>query len=184
MVSTPRAPGHVVAVPLPPATSIARLYPTTDLADAYCVALPAGASTDPEVLARFMFAQQPRWATALMALRDTLVRGLGLKTTKQLAGGPADTRVGIFRIHARDAREIVLGEDDRHLDFRLSVHRAEPQGADAPPRLTVSTVVHCHNRLGRGYLRVIAPFHRAIVQSTLRRAAHAGWPRAEDGPPK
>ncbi|HEV3177687.1 MAG TPA: DUF2867 domain-containing protein [Stellaceae bacterium] len=33
------------------------------------------------------------------------------------------------------------------------------------------TVVHCHNRLGRTYLAVIAPFHRAIAQANLERAA-------------
>jgi hypothetical protein len=30
--------------------------------------------------------------------------------------------------------------------------------------------VHCHNRLGRTYLAVIAPFHRVIVRATLERA--------------
>ena len=48
---------------------------------------------------------------------------------------------------------------------------------DAQARLTLSTVVHCHNRLGRVYLFVIAPFHRLIVRSGLRRAARLGWPR-------
>jgi hypothetical protein len=33
------------------------------------------------------------------------------------------------------------------------------------------TVVHCHNWLGRTYLAVISPFHRAIVRATLRRTA-------------
>lgn len=42
--------------------------------------------------------------------------------------------------------------------------------------VTLSTVVHCHNRLGRVYLFAIGPFHRLIVQSGLRRAARRGWP--------
>ena len=32
------------------------------------------------------------------------------------------------------------------------------------------TVVHCHNRLGRTYLAVIAPFHRTILLANLERA--------------
>jgi hypothetical protein len=48
--------------------------------------------------------------------------------------------------------------------------------------LTLSTVVHCHNALGRTYIRVIAPFHRLIVKSCLRRAARTGWP--SDSPRK
>jgi hypothetical protein len=35
----------------------------------------------------------------------------------------------------------------------------------------VVTVVHCHNRLGRTYLAVIAPFHRAIARANLEQAA-------------
>jgi hypothetical protein len=38
--------------------------------------------------------------------------------------------------------------------------------------------VHCHNRLGRIYIFLIAPFHRWLVQAILRRAAHIGWPQA------
>ena len=32
------------------------------------------------------------------------------------------------------------------------------------------TVVHCHNRLGRTYLAVIAPVHRTILLANLERA--------------
>jgi hypothetical protein len=37
--------------------------------------------------------------------------------------------------------------------------------------------VHCHNRLGRFYIFVIAPFHRLVVKASLRRAAALGWPK-------
>jgi hypothetical protein len=35
--------------------------------------------------------------------------------------------------------------------------------------LVVTTVVHCHNRLGRAYLAAIAPFHRTILRANLHR---------------
>lgn len=38
--------------------------------------------------------------------------------------------------------------------------------------------MQCHNLLGRSYLLLIAPFHRAVVKTALRRAARIGWPRA------
>jgi hypothetical protein len=38
--------------------------------------------------------------------------------------------------------------------------------------------VHCHNRLGRIYITLIAPFHRLVVEASLRRAARLGWPTA------
>lgn len=68
---------------------------------------------------------------------------------------------------SQSANELILGEEDRHLDFRgAALVRA---GADRR-ELVVVTVVHCHNALGRGYLLAIGPFHRAIVKASLARA--------------
>lgn len=170
----------VTPVPLPPNTAILKLYAKTHLADAYAADLPPDASADPEALARFIFAQRSVWGDALMRLRDRLVARLGLKTSAQLASlSPQEqaARIAIFRIYSITPTEIVLGEDDSHLDFRVSVlcSAASPDGAR---RVTVSTVVHCHNLLGRIYIRIIAPFHRRLVQHSLRSAARAGWPSA------
>jgi hypothetical protein len=62
----------------------------------------------------------------------------------------------------------VMGGDDRHLDFRVAVLLRS--GAAAGRELVVVTVVHCHNRLGRMYLAMIAPFHRTILLANLERA--------------
>jgi Protein of unknown function (DUF2867) len=168
----------VTAVAIPADSRVAHVYASTDLADAYAIELPEGASADPEVLARFIFAHQASWVAALMKLRDLIVAGFGLKTSSQLRSAADDRnapkRVGIFRIYNTSAREIVLGEDDRHLDFRVSVLRST--ASTGAQRLVVSTVVNCHNRLGRLYIFFIAPFHRLVVQSSLRSAARRGWP--------
>lgn len=166
----------VTAVDIPPQASITGLYPRHHLADAYAVTLPAGATANPEELARFIFARQPGWANVLMALRDAIVSLFGLKTARQLTGA-SGARVGIFKIYSSLAQEVVLGEDDSHLDFRLSLLCA-PSGSGGEQRLVLSTVVHCHNLLGRSYILLIAPFHRLIVRSSLRRAARIGWPRS------
>ena len=168
------------AVALPPSSRVSGLYARTDLADAFAIRLPPGASSDPETLARFIFAQQPRWVGHLMGLRDLIVARFGLKTATQLqdpAHAGHHPRVGIFRIYETRPHEIVLGEDDKHLDFRLSVLH-EPLPGAGTSQIVLSTVVHCHNRLGRLYILLIAPFHRAVVQATLRRAARSGWPMA------
>lgn len=128
------------------------------------------------MLARFIVAHQPSWVDWLTRVRDAIVACFGLKTAGQLAtlaGQDQAGRVGIFRIYGRSDTEIVLGEDDRHLDFRVSVLRGAQE-------VTVTTVVHCHNLLGRSYLFVIAPFHRWVVKASLRRAASLGWPASSD----
>jgi hypothetical protein len=169
----------VASISLPQQSGIARFYPSVNLSDAFSVFLPASASGDPEVLARFMFSQQPMWIIWLMKVRDTLVAGFGLKTSKYLTAlsiNEKAKRVGIFKVYSTSESEIVVGEDDKHLDFRVSV-LCLPQALPASHRqLVVSTVVHCHNRLGRAYIFIIAPFHRMVVKASLRRAARTGWP--------
>ena len=82
-------------------------------------------------------------------------------------------------LHAQRAREIILGENDSHPDFRVSVLQQTRNTHDGRTRyLILSTVVRCHNRLGRFYILAIAPFHRLVVRSTLQRAARVGWPTA------
>ena len=172
---------RVTPVSLPQESRIATAYSSVDLADAYAIELPAGTSTNPEQLARFIFSHQPAWISGLVAVRDAIVGGLGLKTARQLqsigAMNPA-SRVAFLRIYGATPTEIVLGEDDKHLDFRLSVLCSGRPSPESRGRLTMSTVVHCHNRFGRFYLRLIAPFHRLVVQASLRRAARGGWPVA------
>lgn len=170
----------VTPVTMPAESGVCQLYKATNLADAYAVRLPEGTITNPELLARFIFAHQSPWISGLMRVRDVLVAGFGLKTSGQLmkADGVAKAnRIGLFKIYSTSTNEIILGEDDRHLDFRLSLLCQARPSATRTHRLVLSTVVHCHNRLGRTYIFIIAPFHRLIVQSMLRRASRVGWPK-------
>jgi hypothetical protein len=174
---------HVTPVSLPPESEIAKAYASTNLADAYSIELPTGASTNPELLARFIFAHQAPWIGYLMTARDVLVAGFGLKTAKHLTSLGAESgagRLGIFKIYSTSPTEVILGEDDKHLDFRLSVLCSSQSSPGAKHDLIFSTVVHCHNRLGRLYILLITPFHRLVVQSSLRSAARIGWPSATE----
>ena len=164
----------VRAVALPPGASIAPLYPGSNLADAYAVDLPNARARelDMESLARTLFGSQPGWAQKLMVLRDAIVARFGIKTAAQLTNGGGG-RVGIFRIYAVTANEIVVGEDDSHLDFRLSMLRSTAGGPHGS--VTLASAVHCHNWLGRAYIFLIRPFHKLIVRYTLSRAARSGF---------
>ncbi len=169
------------SIPVPDETAIRSVFHRNDLADAFSVALPTYASRDPEVLVRFLFGSQPAWVGALMRARDAVMGAFGVKTAKAMQSAPAGEagkRVGFFRIYAKCDREIVLGEDDRHLDFRLSVMVRQGNAGSGHAEVVIATVVSCHNLLGRIYLSVITPFHKLIVRTTLNRAARAGWPQA------
>jgi hypothetical protein len=177
----PNTFNSVDSIALPPQSAINDVYQSINLSDAFSVRLPASASGDPEVLGRFLLAHQPAWIGWLMKLRDVMVAGFGLKTAGHLsalsAGGDPD-RMGLFKVYSRNATEVLVGEDDKHLDFRLSILCVPAAAAGSHRELVVSTVVHCHNLLGRTYLFVIAPFHRLVVRYSLLRAARIGWPQA------
>lgn len=176
----PNDRNKVAATTIPSDSAVARLYARPNLADAFAIDLPTGSETHPEVLARFIFANQPEWLGRLMQVRDAVVVRFGLKTANQLMAANtshAAARVAIFKIYSSNSREAILGEDDRHLDFRLAVHVSNSQQA-GEHRLTLATTVNCHNAFGRAYIFIIAPFHRQIVKACLRRAARLGWPAA------
>ncbi len=114
----------------------------------------------------------PAWFKSLFRLRNALVRPFGLR-----GGAPADIgtvkrkphyaigdRMGWFKLFHQGDQEIIVGADDKHLDFRLSLYKQElPQGV----RFTATTIVSTHNRAGRIYLWLILPFHKLGMKSLL-----------------
>ncbi len=116
--------------------------------------------------------QTPRWADMLMRIRNVFARLAGLDT-----GGykrdtyvsdyyPVGSRAVYFTVIDRNDNEILMAENDKHLDFRVSV-QMNRQGANATVYLT--TLVKFNNFLGRLYFLVVKPFHRIIIISLLKR---------------
>ncbi len=172
---TPGKPGGRItayAVPVPSDSVLAPLYMGADLLDAFAIHLPAGASDDVEVLTRIALERQAWWIRALTWLRDAMMATLGIKSSRAV-GAAAAARglevIGYLPLLSKSTRELVMGGDDRHLDFQVAALLRN--GAAGRRELVVVTVVHCHNWLGRTYLAAIAPFHRTILRANLERAA-------------
>ena len=148
-----------------PAVDTEALLAGAQFADAFCIEI-----TDPDLDARRaaerMMARQPRWAEALLTLRNLLVAPLGLKTSGR-ADVPRDL-IGIFPVVSETPGRLIAGFNDRHLDFRVVVDVTAPGSIR---QVTATTVVKTHNWLGRTYLSVIMPFHRLIVPALLRQVA-------------
>ena len=107
-----------------------------------------------------------------MKTRDALVGWMGLKTSD---GRPlaelrleAGARAGVFQILQVTPEEVIVGEDDTHLDFRVCFTR-DPVG----PCLVVRTDVKFHSWLGRAYFAPVRIGHAMIVKSMLNAAARA-----------
>ncbi len=121
----------------------------------------------------------PRWVNAAMNARNRIVRLVGLKhlgalddldiARKPEAYKPGD-RVGIFTLFENSFDEVLLGDRDKHLNVVLSVHRKLLSGGDAVA-VTLTTVVHVKNLLGRLYMLPVTPLHRRIVPAVMARLA-------------
>lgn len=99
----------------------------------------------------------PIWVNWLMRIRNIVVMPFGLRTDP----GKGET-IGFFPVVMRNDAEIILGFDDKHLDFRISILTDGSHAYGA-------TWVRRHNRLGRAYLAVIMPFHVLIMRGAIGR---------------
>ena len=69
---------------------------------------------------------------------------------------------------SKTENEVVLGEDDKHLNFRVSLFLKQQTQEPSKKDLTVSTTVHYNNWFGRLYFLPVRPFHKLIVPVMLK----------------
>ncbi|MGY8872451.1 MAG: DUF2867 domain-containing protein [Pseudomonadales bacterium] len=117
----------------------------------------------------------PRWVNFLMACRNKIVSSMGLKNIGHLGDfdikKPIDEyrvgdSVGIFTLLFLSDNEIILSDSDKHLDVKVSVYKESSESRV----ISISTVVHVHNSLGKLYMVFVKPMHKLIVPSSIIRA--------------
>jgi Protein of unknown function (DUF2867) len=116
----------------------------------------------------------PVWIDRLMALRNRIVALFGLKNlggiaqidpNRRASDYEAGDHVGIFTLISNSPNEVLLGDSDKHLRVVVSVHKQHLENRDA--LVTVTTVVHIHNWLGRLYMIPVKPAHKVIARSMV-----------------
>lgn len=113
----------------------------------------------------------PGWAGWLMSLRDKIVKPFGLKTSKDTLPQQSEnyepgSQQGIFKIFDKTDNEIILGENDKHLNFKVSL-LLDPDTNPDNKRISITTVVRFNNLLGKAYFLPVKPFHKLIVKGSL-----------------
>lgn len=154
---------------LPLSSKLHELIERRDFVDCFSIELGEnGTALSIDDLARSMAKTPPKWVQYLLALRNLLVKPFGLRTefegaqTQQDQCKPGEL-INFFRIYYRDNNEILMGDDDKHLDYRVSVYRSPGR----PNKLYAATWVHRHNWVGYTYLFLIKPFHKMIVRTMV-----------------
>ncbi len=126
--------------------------------DSLSATMVDGSPMTADILFERMFIQLPPFVLKLLKLRDALVKPLGLKTGATFRD----------RIIDRDEEEIIIGAEDKHLSFWVSVYCSKPYCDQQT--VAVTTTVKYHNFLGKCYFAVIKPFHKFIVGYLFRKA--------------
>ena len=105
--------------------------------------------------------QFPIWVKMLLSVRNQFMAIFGLKS------GSGDSFVELLRsFELGNEAERVIGMNDKHLDFRISLLRDGGY-------IYMATWVRPHNMFGRAYLAMVLPFHIVICRNICARIARA-----------
>ncbi len=142
---------------IPENSVIANGFDRIDYCDTFRVIKPTNDSVEKIAAEIFKF---PGWVNWLINIRNSIVGIFGLKSTKEVREG----QTTYFAVIEQNENEIVMGENDKHLGFRVSVlvDRADSF-------IYVTTLVHFNNFWGKVYFLPVKPFHKIILKSLLRR---------------
>lgn len=122
-----------------------------------------------ETIAHLIFGTMPKWVMFLMRLRNAIVKLFGLKTDMEKDLKPnykPGENIGFIKVFSVTDNEILLGADDKHLDFRVSVFNSE----EHQHNIKVTTLVKYNNLFGKVYMALIKPFHVVIVKRMVKQA--------------
>ena len=109
----------------------------------------------------------PAWMGYLMQLRDFVVRPFGLKTEDEIRKEQlgSSSEFDFAPILFSNDNEIIMGMNDKHLYFRLSVLKV---AGKENAQVFLTTVVRFNNWGGKIYFAVIRIFHGLIVRTMLK----------------
>jgi len=131
----------------------------------------------PTEIGKAFFSSGPKWVEKLFVLRNKIVGLFGLKTSenitdrqKQLDNFKCEPgeQLGLFKVFTKTNNEVVLGEDDKHLNFRVSLLLDQLFNETDKKTLTITTTVEFNNWFGRLYFLPVRPFHKLIVPKMLK----------------
>lgn len=78
-------------------------------------------------------------------------------------------KAGLFTLYAKTENELILGDDDKLLNFRVSVFMQPATKESSETIVTVSTLVKLNNWLGKVYFFFVKPLHRMFVPIIMGR---------------
>ena len=127
-----------------------------------------------EEITKLFFETSPKWIDHLFEVRNKVVKIFGLKVSdvpnkEELLKNTKfviNEEIGLFKIFDKSNNEIILGQNDKHLNFKISI--LSNIRTDDKQLITISTLVYFNKWYGKLYFQLIRPFHKLIVPLMLK----------------
>lgn len=169
----------IITVSIPENSLIEREYKKYDYADSFRASF-TGKQNELNIakVGRTFFLSAPVWVRSLFIFRNKIAALAKLKIPKTEGNsrkkierfqGKKGERIGLFRVFDNADNEIILGEDDKHLNFRVSLYLERSKKDITETNLTISTIVLFNNWAGAFYFFIVGPFHRCVVRTILKK---------------
>ncbi|MGV0754388.1 DUF2867 domain-containing protein [Empedobacter brevis] len=168
----------IIRAKLPDKSVLKKENDSFDYIDSYQSSFSDETDTiDSTKVGKLFFAGGPKWIGSLFTARNKIVRLFGLKTPgiladrqKQLDNFKCEKgeQFGLFKVFDKTKNEVILGEDDKHLNFRISLFLDTIADTSEQKNLIITTTVKFNNVFGRLYFLPVRPFHKLIVPAILK----------------
>ena len=132
---------------------------------------------EPKDLMIAFFLSFPKSFKILLDTREFIAKLLGLKTAPKskketrieklhkFEGNVGDS-IAIFEVLDKNDNELLTGQKDSHLDFKLSFIVYKNNDTT---NLEMATTVEINNKLGKLYFGIVKPFHKFYLKRILKR---------------
>ena len=141
--------------------------------DSFCLCLETNKTFDIDFIIFKIIKTLPNWVKLLLYMRNKIASIFGLKTGKigdfydnpEKLNFKQGQSLGDLSVILKEKYHLITELKDKHLDFRVSILIRE----EGTTKVFFSTIVKFNNIFGKMYFFLIAPFHRLIIPSTLKR---------------
>jgi len=160
---------------LPQDSIIGKSFGKADYTDTFKVPVYNCQDYSIDYLTALFFTSVPAWINSLLSLRHLLGKLIGLhggavrnfKEPDQSLRYEIGSKAVLFKVYDRNDAEIVMADNDKHLNFRTSLFLERVKDKDHG-YLYSSTIVHYNNIFGRIYFFPVKPFHQLIIKTMLK----------------
>lgn len=159
---------------IPRSDEIFNSFGKVNYEDSFCLCLETNKTFDIDFIIFKIIKTLPNWVKFLLYLRNKIASIFGLKTGKirdfydnpEKLNFKQGQSIGDLSVILKEKYHLIAELKDKHLDFRVSILIREEEDTT---KVFFSTIVKFNNIFGKMYFFLIAPFHRLIIPSTLKR---------------